>query len=637
MIVPMSRVRVLGPRDRLDATLSLLQDEGRVQLARPMQDGRVSKLAADPRAGRRRHQLQGVLNDVDEALSLIGHPAARAASGSAARTTASLACGARVARRTVREARTLVARLRDLTEERQLITRYRDFFTEILPAIHALSTSPRLTAQVAVVPAASRSLVDQLREALRREFGAEFSMMVHGLDNGDLALLLVLPKPFSERLEARLRESRVPQVPLPAAYAELPLEQAVPRMIARLQAIPGDMEACRLRLSVLASDRGEDLRATERAARDWLSAADAHDLCGVTAHTFALEGWLPAHYLPPLQQRVAREVGPEVVVEEVARESWSAADAPVVLSNPRLFRPFEQLTSFMPLPSYGTIDPTPFVAVFFPMFFGVMLGDVGYGLVLGAVSGLVWRRSRPGSVARNIAAIGMPCAFFAIIFGVLYGEYFGDLGRTLFGFRAIWIDREDAIVASLTAALGLGVMHVTLGLVLGAISAFHSARRRAVGRAVSAVMVLVVVAALLAAFHVLPRQLFTPSVIALLICFPIVVAAEGLLGTIELFQAMGNVLSYARIMAIGTASVVLAVVANRMVGAVGSTVIGLLFALLFHLVNFGIGIFSPVVHALRLHYVEFFGQFYSPGGRRYEPFARWRADQGIPPHHGSVA
>ena len=68
------------------------------------------------------------------------------------------------------------------------------------------------------------------------------------------------------------------------------------------------------------------------------------------------------------------------------------------------------------------------------------------------------------------------------------------------------------------------------------------------------------------------------------------------------------------------ASVMLAVVANQMVGAVGGTAVGLVFALLFHLVNFAVGLFSPAIHALRLHYVEFFGKFYSPGGRRYEPF-----------------
>jgi V/A-type H+-transporting ATPase subunit I len=81
-------------------------------------------------------------------------------------------------------------------------------------------------------------------------------------------------------------------------------------------------------------------------------------------------------------------------------------------------------------------------------------------------------------------------------------------------------------------------------------------------------------------------------------------------------------------MALGTASVMMAVIANRMVGAMGSAVVGFVFALLFHLVNFAIGLFSPTIHAMRLHFVEFFGKFYSPGGRPYEPYAHWRPRAG---------
>ena len=113
-------------------------------------------------------------------------------------------------------------------------------------------------------------------------------------------------------------------------------------------------------------------------------------------------------------------------------------------------------------------------------------------------------------------------------------------------------------------------------------------------------------------------------VVALLVAFPLLVIAEGIVAPVELLSTLGNILSYARIMALGTASVMLAVVANRLAGAIGSVVVGVIFALLFHLVNFALGLFSPTIHALRLHYVEFFGRFYSPGGVQYRPFRHWR-------------
>jgi V/A-type H+-transporting ATPase subunit I len=103
----------------------------------------------------------------------------------------------------------------------------------------------------------------------------------------------------------------------------------------------------------------------------------------------------------------------------------------------------------------------------------------------------------------------------------------------------------------------------------------------------------------------------------------VLVALEGVVAVIELLSTVGHILSYARIMALGTASLMLAVVANEMVGAMGSVVVGVLFALLFHLVNFAIGVFSPTIHALRLHYVEFFGEFFSPGGIAYRPLDHW--------------
>jgi len=292
----------------------------------------------------------------------------------------------------------------------------------------------------------------------------------------------------------------------------------------------------------------------------------------------------------------------------------------VVLSNPRLFRPFETVIRLMPLPRYGTIDPTPFVAVFFPAFFGLMVGDVGYGVMLAALGLILHARSKPNTLLRNVAEMIGPCALFSIIAGFLFGEAFGDLGKRVFGLRPIAFSREEALLPFLLLAVALGAVHILLGLGLAVASNLRRHPRRALGSGLSALMIVFIICALLAAVHVLPKGFFTPAVIALLVAFPFLIVFEGLVGPIELLSTLGNILSYARIMALGVASVMLAVVANRMVGAIGSVAVGVVFALLFHLVNFAIALFSPTIHALRLQYVEFFGKFYSPGGRRYEPF-----------------
>jgi len=394
-------------------------------------------------------------------------------------------------------------------------------------------------------------------------------------------------------------------------------------MLNRLTQIPAEIDGTRRELADRARRDGPELLIARAAIADWLTAAAAHERGRVTRHAFAVDGWVPEGSVDELTRRVTEAGGPGVVVEQVAREEWGTEDAPVVLSNPRLFRPFEGFLKLLPLPRYGTIDPTPFVAVFFPLMFGMMLGDAGYGVLLAVVALALHRRSAPGSLMRIATEVAGPCAAFSIIFGILYGEYFGDLG-TRIGLPIFLYNREEAVIAALAASIGLGVVHIVLGLVLGAITAGRRHPRHALGQGLSAVMVLLVVAALLAAFDLLPARLFTPAAIALLVAFPLLVFAEGMIAPIELLATFGNVLSYARIMAIGTASVMLAAVANSMVGAMGSATVGLVFALLFHLVNFAIGLFSPAIHALRLQYVEFFGKFYSPGGTPYEPFRRGR-------------
>ena len=171
--------------------------------------------------------------------------------------------------------------------------------------------------------------------------------------------------------------------------------------------------------------------------------------------------------------------------------------------------------------------------------------------------------------------------------------------------------------------MALGVVHIVLGLFVGAVKMFRRDKRHAVGRGMAGVMVVLIAFALMAAAGMLPDRFFTPLVITTLAALPILVVAEGVLAPVELVSTLGNVLSYARIMAVGTASVMMAVVANRMTNAFGGVVVGVICALLFHLVNFVLGVFSPTIHMLRLHYVEFFGKFFSPGGSQYQPFRHW--------------
>jgi len=620
MIIPMAKVRLIGPRSRLPEALAALQDIGLLHLADASHGEPVDALPLTAREQRLQRQLTRILEDTDAALAAM-HAAGRRAP--AAHAAPDLPAIARRARRARRAAEAIAARAAGLAEERALILKYRDFFAAFEHALAGVARFPHLTTYAAVVPAHERAVIPQLGDALRKEVGPEFAISTHELASGDVALLLVLPKSFAARIERALADAKLPEIPLPAGYSGATLAEAVPRMLDRLKAIPRDAEALARERAALAAQHAPALLAARGPMHDRLAELEAVARCGVTAHAFTVEGWLPLSAMPRLEEEVAKRFHDEMVLETIAREQWTAKDAPVVLSNPRVFRPFEMLVRVMPLPAYGTIDPTPFVAVFFPAIFGIMLGDVGYGLMLLGIAFLIRRKSRVGTTLRSVGDMAVPMAVFTIIFGVLYGEFFGDMGQRLFGMRPILFDRAEGVLAALALAVGLGFVHVVLGLVLGALSMRRSAPKHAVGKGVTALMVVLIVLALLAAFEVLPKALFMPAVIALLVAFPVLILTEGLVAPVELLASVGNALSYARIMALGTASVMLAAVANRMVGTMGSIVVGLIFALLFHLVNFAIGLFGPTIHALRLHYVEFFGKFYSPGGQPYRPLAHW--------------
>jgi V/A-type H+-transporting ATPase subunit I len=513
-----------------------------------------------------------------------------------------------------------------LEEERALLARYRQFFSSFQSLTEATSRWPEAAAYHVILPGGGDGPLDFLREGLREILGEDFEIWSQELETGEKGVLILVPQASNVRLEELFRTARVQEVELPGADEGLTPAEAIPRILERLDMIPPAIQHVEESLARLRRRDAETLKGAEAALIDDLARIDMVERAAETDYAFILEGWLPTSQRPAFQRELEKALGDTTVVEEISREEWEGEDVPVVLHNPRLFRPFEALVAILPLPRYGSIDPTPFLAIFFPMFFGLVLGDVGYGMILSALALVLGRRSPRGSTRRAVAQIAGACAAFTVIFGVLYGELFGDAGARLFGMRALALQREEALLPFLGLALAIGVVHILLGLVLNLIAKLREGPRAAIGPGVTLLMVSLVVLAILAAVDVLPRTFFTPAVLLVLVLFPALVVVEGILGVTELVSTLGHILSYARVMAVGTASVMMAVAANKMIGGVGSVVVGSLFALLFHLVNFVLGVFSPTVHALRLHFVEFFGTFYSPGGTRYEPFGHWAPD-----------
>ena len=618
MIVRMLRVRIAGPRPLLGPVLAVLQDLGLLHVDRP----RIPGGTPDRTALRLRRHVEHCLRDVEAAIERLQVPAdARAV----ATTPASPANALRRARRVRRRADAIARSEASLEGERSLLLRYREFFEVFEALARGELTWPDGQAFYVVLRAGARATLTELKRRLEQAVGGEVEILSRELSTGEWAVLMLASARAAPKVSALLSSSRIEELPAPAGIAEPNLMRALPAIKARLDRLPEALRAVAAERRSLVQSDGAWLSGLRVFLRDHLLRLDAQAQVFSADYLFVIEGWLPAAKCAELQHRVRTALGPEVVVSTIGAEDWTADNAPVTLHNPPLFQPFEVLTRTLPLPRYGTIDPTPFVAIFFPAFFGLMVGDVGYGLALAVLAAVMRVKSKPATTLRSLSTVALACSSSAIAFGVIFGEFFGSLGGAI-GLRPVF-DREQAALPFLALTVALGGVHIVLGLILAGLSAWRTGHRReAVGRSVVLAMLLLTVVSLLAAFQVLPSMLFTPTVVTILAAFVVLVALEGLVALIELLSTVGHILSYARIMALGTASLMLAVVANEMVGAFGSVAVGVVFALLFHLVNFGIALFSPTIHALRLHYVEFFGHFFSPGGGRYRPLAHWRLE-----------
>jgi len=619
----MSRIRLLGPRDQLQAVLGRVQDLGLVQLVEPAETESVNLLGFTPEQARHARSVRKIVQDVDAALELLGQRpgSPRAVEG------LTLPRAALIAGRCRRELEALAEERQRLEEQRALILKFRPFFSTFRKISESGLDLDGIRVFYLVLREDGERALRQLRTALRQALGAGFELLSQPSESGESAMLLAVPTADAAQVERLLSEAGVQALSFPDQFQDEGLGATIQRMQARLEELPEELATIEGNRRRIAQERGRELARIQADVRDHLATLEAMEQAVVTPHAFILEGWIPSAARSELEPQLGASFGDQVETETVSSEQWAGDAVPVVLENARLFRPFEAITTMMPLPKYGTVDPTPVVAVFFPTLFGIVLGDIGYGTLLGALLLILRFRSRPSTTLHSVSEIGLACSFFTIVFGFLYGELFGDLGHRI-GLHPILFNREQAFLPFLGLAIAIGLLHIIIGLLLGAVKMFRNDKRRAIGKAMTAVTIILIAMALMAAFDMLPERFFTLLVISVLVAFLLLIVCEGVLAPIELVSTLGNVLSYARIMAVGTASVMMAIVANRMAGAFDSVAIGILVALLFHLINFVLGVFSPTIHLLRLHYVEFFGKFYSPGGRQYRPFRHWSAREG---------
>ena len=510
-----------------------------------------------------------------------------------------------------------IARMRALAEriaehEREITAATAQAHAEHL-RLEALEHLPPVAGDVrALVTSRSTGgvlVLDAQRPQVRDVVSAQATRAIARVEDGDRTLLLFKRIDAPDAL-AHLKSSGARVADLaPLAQARGTREEAILHTRAVIAAQERTIAHERASIARIA-EHLPFLRSTERMLALELLKAQAPLRFGATAHVTLIRGWVPAARSQELLDALKGSG-----VTHVA-DLTDPVDAPTLLSNPRPVRGFEALLAMYSLPRYREIDPTSVMAVTFPVFFGFMLGDIGYGLLVLLLAILI-ARSRP--LLRPFAEVLGISAVSAVLFGVAFGEVFGL--ETILGWHLPYLLHRTADPMTLgMLALAFGVLHVNLGLLFGLITESrehgiaHGILRKGGWFAVEAGI------ALLLLGWSWPWWALGIGLGATALAW-----SEGLLGIVELPTLITHTLSYLRLAAIGLSSVFLAAVTNEiggslvMGGGIG-ILTGSLVLIIGHAINLALGLFGPFLHSLRLHYAEFFLKFYEGGGRAYEPF-----------------
>jgi len=523
------------------------------------------------------------------------------------------------------DVRRRVKALDDLRARRATLPRHAKALRRLLPLVPEMVELKRYDAAILMLEHRHAGLLDLIQQELTDACGPRFAVISRPVDAHVTGALLIFPRSESDRVDAWLGRAQVGQVRVPSEFVGMPIPQALDR-IAELQAcLDGEIAEAEAELHDVIAANAPLWRGALALVASVADQVDAMGLAGDTGHAFVVVGWAPQSETDHVRDAIAESVGSDVAVAELAIAPEERESVPVLLSNPAPARPFEFLVKLLGLPRYDATDPTLLMAIFLPIFFGAMLGDMGYAVIVAGISLLLHKRLAARSpVMGDLARIILLGAAWGFVFGALFGEVFGDLGTRL-GLQPIWMDRQQAITGLLLFAVGIGFAHVLLGLATGVwVSWRRRNRHQLLDRGG---MVLILVGAFMLVGMLagrLPHALLTPGIVVVIVGVAAVLGSAGAMGAItgplEIVGTFGNVLSYLRIGAIGLASVYLGRMANELAGVAGPLWLGVMVAILFHALNMTLGVFSPTIQALRLHYVEFFGKFHEVGGREFKPF-----------------
>jgi V/A-type H+-transporting ATPase subunit I len=418
--------------------------------------------------------------------------------------------------------------------------------------------------------------------------------------------------------------------------------------------ISGELTLLNTRLQTLAEQFSPSLAQVEITAANERHLLEAEQNFPRTEKAVLVTGWVPGDDVGELERHLREITAGRCIVNLTAADKTAGEDIPVLLRHPRWLRPFGALVTAFGLPKYQELEPTLFVAASFVLMFGMMFGDVGHGAVI-AIAGLFALVAGRKPKLRDAGFLLLAGGISSMCFGLLYGSCFGV---EAFKQYALWQDPLEGDPAKImVAAVGIGVVVISLGLVLNIINRFRCRDHLGGWLGHFGVAGLVFYWGTLALLAKLPflrsLNLVTPAIVAFLV-LPVIAwsvkaplefmrarragrplepgegwfaaITESLVGAFEaMLSFLANTISFVRLAAYAMSHAALLLAAFMMADAVkhlpvAGTILSVTVIILGNLVAIALEGVIASVQALRLEYYEFFSKFFSGGGRPFNPF-----------------
>ena len=394
-----------------------------------------------------------------------------------------------------------------------------------------------------------------------------------------------------------------------------------------LAALEKERQEIEQRIAGLGGKREALLEASDRAAIA-LRREEAKSRLVGTDKVFLLEGWLPADRCAEIEKMLE----PFTCATETREPTEDEyPQVPVQLKNNKLTRPLNMVTEMYSLPAYGTLDPNPLMAPFFILFYGIMMADMGYGLLMMIASVIISKKYRPKGMSGELFSLLGLCGISTFIMGALTGGFFGDFltqlvaivsPGTVFALPKLF-DPLDDLTMILIGSMALGMVQIVTGM---AISLIEKCKRKKFLDAFFEEITwwIVFIGIALLALGKGAAVLYVGC--ALVLLGPIVQGKgwgklTGVFGSLynHVTGYFGDILSYTRLMALMLAGSVIAQVFNMLAAMPGNVIAFIIISMLGNAMNFGLNLLGCYVHDLRLQCLEFFNKFYVDGGKPFRP------------------